>query len=78
MKKTLVGKVTSVKMEKTVVVSVERKFIHPLYRKVIRRNKRYKVHNEIKGIKLGDQVKIEETRPISKEKRFIVKEKVSH
>jgi len=77
MKKILIGKVVSVKMQKTVVVSVERKFTHPVYKKVIRKNKRYSVHNEIKDIKLGDEVVIEETRPLSRRKRFIVKKKIN-
>ena len=77
MKKILRGKVISVKMEKTVVVSVERKFTHPIYKKVIKKNKRYKAHNEIKNLKPGDEVEIEETRPISKEKRFRVRKKVN-
>jgi len=70
------GKVVSSKMEKTVVVLVERKFRHPLYRKVINRHKRYKVHNEKLELKDGDKVRIKEVRPISKEKHFIVVDKV--
>ena len=58
------------KGSKTVVVDVERKFPHPLYKKIIRRSKRYTVHNELDSLNLGDQVIIEETRPISKTKRF--------
>ena len=76
MKKTLIGKVVSTKMTKTVVVKVERKFRHPVYHKVIIRHKKYKAHNEILDLKLGDMVKIEETKPISKDKHFIVIEKL--
>jgi len=76
MKKTLVGQVTSTKMQKTVVVKVERKFRHPLYRKIIIRHKKYKAHNEKLELVIGDKVKIEETRPISKDKHFNVIEKL--
>ncbi|MBW7960325.1 30S ribosomal protein S17 [Patescibacteria group bacterium] len=76
MKKTLIGKVVSTKMNKTVVIVVERKLIHPRYRKVITVHKKYKAHNERQVLNTGDRVKIEETRPISKDKRFIVVEKL--
>ena len=76
MKKTMIGVVVSTKMEKTIVVEVERKFRHTSYRKIIVRHKKYQVHNEKKDIKVGDIVKIQETRPISKNKRFIVLEKL--
>jgi small subunit ribosomal protein S17 len=76
MKKILTGKVVSIKMTKTVVVMVERKFRHPVYHKVIVRHKKYKAHNEKLDLKLGDVVKIEETKPISKDKHFIVIEKL--
>ena len=76
MKKTLVGQVNSTKMQKTVVVKVERKFRHPLYRKIIIRHKKYKAHNEKLELVIGDKVKIEETRPISKDKHFNVIEKL--
>jgi len=72
MKKILTGKVVSMKMIKTVVVMVERKFRHPVYHKVIVRHKKYKAHNEKLDLKLGDIVKIEETKPISKDKHFVV------
>lgn len=75
MKKTLVGKVISDKMTKTVVVLIEQKFRHAKYRKVIIRHKKFKAHNELTDIKVGDMVKIEETRPLSKDKHFIVIEK---
>ncbi|MBI5122998.1 30S ribosomal protein S17 [Candidatus Roizmanbacteria bacterium] len=76
MKKTLVGKVVSTKMAKTVVVKVERKFRHPVYHKVIVRHKKYKAHNEKLDLKLDDMVKIEETKPISKNKHFRVIKKL--
>lgn len=71
------GEVVSTKMEKTVVVRVERVFRHPLYKKTIRRHKRYKAHNERFNLKEGDKVVIKETRPLSKEKHFIVVEKLT-
>jgi len=76
MKKILTGKVVSTKMTKTVVVIVERKFRHPVYHKVIVRHKKYKAHNEKLDLKVGDIVKIEETKPISKDKHFIVIKKL--
>jgi len=76
MKKTLIGKVISNKMTKTVVVNVENKFRHPIYRKVITRHKKFKAHNESLSLNIGDMVTIEETRPISKDKHFIVINKI--
>jgi len=78
MAKTLIGKVVSTKMQKTVVVKVEKKFRHPLYEKVITRHKKYKAHNEEFKLKEGDMVKIIETRPISKDKHFKVAEKLTN
>lgn len=78
MKKTLIGKVVSTKMTKTVVVLVERKFRHAVYHKVIVRHKKFKAHNEKLDLIVGDVVKIEETRPISKDKHFIVIEKLKN
>lgn len=78
MAKILTGEVMSTRMEKTVVVKVVRKYRHPLYRKVITSHKKYKVHNEDPKIKVGDMVKIEETRPISKEKYFKVIEQITN
>ena len=69
----LKGKVVSDKMEKTVVVVVERVFAHPIYKKRVRVTKRYKAHDEV-GAKVGDEVMIEETRPLSKDKRWRVAE----
>ncbi|OGK56034.1 30S ribosomal protein S17 [Candidatus Roizmanbacteria bacterium RIFCSPLOWO2_02_FULL_38_10] len=75
MPKLLVGTVVSTKMNKTVVVQVERIFAHPLYKKTVRRHKKYKAHNEIPDLVVGDKVEIQETRPISKDKHFVVKNK---
>jgi small subunit ribosomal protein S17 len=68
--KVLVGKVISVKMDKTAVVSVERREPHPLYRKIVRSTKHYKAHDPNNGAVLGDVVRIVESRPISKQKRW--------
>jgi len=70
-KRRLKGKVVSDKMEKTVVVVVERVFSHPVYKKRIRVTKRFKAHDE-GGAKVGDEVVIEEARPFSKQKRWKV------
>ena len=72
----LTGKVVSDKMLNTLVVEVVRQSIHPLYKKILRRRKRYKVHNTDSRIKTGDSVKIAETKPMSKEKFFKVVEKI--
>jgi small subunit ribosomal protein S17 len=71
------GVVVSNKMAKTVVVAVETKKVNPLYKKAIRVTKRYKAHDENNACKIGDKVKIVETRPLSKEKRWQVAEIVS-
>jgi len=76
MSQELTGTVVSDKMQKTLVVSVVRKFRHPHYGKVIIRHKKYKAHNDEQKLKNGDVVTIREVRPISKEKKFIVVEKV--
>lgn len=68
------GTVVSNKMEKTVVVSVGRKKKHPLYHKVMSVTERYKAHDEENGCKLGDVVRIQECRPMSKDKRWRVVE----
>lgn len=73
-RKELVGLVTSDKMEKTVVVSVERIMRHPLYGKVVRRMRKYKAHNENNQAREGDRVRIVESRPLSREKRWVVAE----
>jgi small subunit ribosomal protein S17 len=66
------GLVVGDKMDKTVVVAVETKKVHPLYKKAIRVTKKYKAHDEKNACKIGDKVKIIETRPLSKEKRWRV------
>ena len=73
-RRALVGTVTSDKMEKTVVVTVQRTTRHPLYGKVIKVSKKYKAHNEDDTAKMGDTVRIRECRPISKDKKFFVEE----
>lgn len=73
-RKTKVGKVVSDSMNKTVVVSVVVSRRHPLYKKTIRSAVKYKVHDEENRAKLGDEVKIIETRPLSKEKRWRILE----
>lgn len=71
-KRILQGVVVSDKQEKTLVVKVERRFTHPLLKKTVRRSKNYHAHDEGKAFKVGDAVSIEETRPISKLKRWVV------
>ncbi|MCS7171599.1 MAG: 30S ribosomal protein S17 [Aquificaceae bacterium] len=71
-RKELVGVVVSDKMEKTVVVKVDRKESHPLYKKHIIKSKKYHAHDPKKECKLGDLVVIRETRPLSKTKRWVV------
>lgn len=71
-RKTRVGRVVSNKMEKTVVVLIEERRQHPLYRRTIRRSERWKAHNEGNNARLGDLVRIEECRPLSKEKHWRV------
>jgi len=75
-KRILVGTVTSDKTDKTVTVLVERKVKHPLYGKIIRRSKKYHAHDEANEYTLGDIVRIEETKPISKTKTWAVKDRV--
>ena len=70
--KTLKGVVTSDKMDKTIVVKVTRFVEHPKYGKRIKKSKKYKAHDENNSKKIGDVVEIEETRPISKDKKFKV------
>jgi small subunit ribosomal protein S17 len=71
-KRILQGVVVSDKQEKTLVVKVERRFTHPLLKKTVRRSKNYHAHDENQVFKVGDQVSIEETKPISKLKRWTV------
>lgn len=68
------GVVVSDKMDKTVVVEVKRLVSHPLYHKIIRRRKKFKAHDPENTCQLGDKVLIEETRPLSRDKRWRVKE----
>jgi small subunit ribosomal protein S17 len=70
----LVGQVVSDKMDKTVVVLVRQTRKHPLYGKVIRVTKRYKAHDETNACKMGDQVRIVESRPYSKDTHWLVEE----
>lgn len=65
-----VGIVTDCKMQKTVTVTVDRQFSHPLYKKVVRRSKRFLAHDEKSECRVGDVVRIEETRPLSRRKRW--------
>jgi small subunit ribosomal protein S17 len=67
----IVGKVTSNKMTKTVVVEITRKYRHPLYKKVVYSSKRVKAHDEM-GCQVGDEVQIVESRPLSRDKRWVV------
>jgi small subunit ribosomal protein S17 len=71
-KRILQGVVVSDKNAKTVVVEVERRFTHPLLKKTVRRSKKYHAHDEADTFKVGDQVRIQESRPISKNKRWVV------
>ena len=73
-KTTKIGVVIEKKMKKTVTVLVERQVRHPLYKKIIKRKKRFLVHDEYEKCKVGDFVKIIETRPISKRKRWRILE----
>lgn len=71
-KRILHGTVVSDKNDKTVIVRVERRFTHPVMKKTVRTSKRYKAHDETNSCKVGDLVTIQETRPISKDKRWTV------
>ena len=73
-RKTRIGRVVSDKMNKTVVIAVETPKRHPLYRKTIKRMVKYKAHDENNECMIGDTVRIEETRPLSREKRWRVAE----
>jgi len=74
LRKVRIGRVVSDKMDKTVVVAVESFIKHPLYGKRVRKTKKYKAHDENNMCRVGDEVKIIETRPLSKEKRWRVVE----
>jgi small subunit ribosomal protein S17 len=71
-KRILIGRVLSNRMDKTVVVEVERKKRHPLYGKVIAMRKKYKAHDEENSCQIGDVVEMIESRPLSREKRWVV------
>jgi len=73
-RKTRLGVVVSDKMQKTVVVAIERRYPHPVYNKMVTRTKRVKAHDEENSAKSGDTVRIVETRPLSKDKRWRVVE----
>lgn len=73
-----IGLVVSDKMDKTVVVAVENRAPHPKYRKIVVRTKRYKAHDEENKCQVGDRVRIQETRPLSRTKRWEVVDILSH
>jgi small subunit ribosomal protein S17 len=75
-RRSMVGTVVSNKMDKTVVVQVERRGRHPLYKKVVKTRKKFKAHDAENTCQLGDVVRISESRPLSKEKRWVVEEVV--
>ena len=70
LRKTVVGKVVSDKMDKTIVVAVEDSVKHPLYNKIVKRTIKFKAHDENNEAGVGDRVRIMETRPLSKDKRW--------
>jgi small subunit ribosomal protein S17 len=76
-KRILQGVVVSDKNDKTIVVKVERRLTHPVLRKTVRLSKKYHAHDEKNDAKVGDVVRIEETRPLSKQKRWMLLEKVA-
>ena len=76
-RRTKVGRVVSDKMDKTVVVSVERHRRHPIYKRVVRLSSKFKAHDQENTARVGDTVRIEESRPLSREKRWTVVEVVS-
>ena len=76
-KRVLEGVVVSDKNDKTIVVKVERRLTHPVLKKTVRLSKKYHAHDETNDAKIGDVVRIEETRPLSKQKRWMLLEKVA-
>ena len=74
-RRVLTGRVTSDKMDKTITVLVNRRVMHPLYKKFIRKSKNYAAHDDINECKIGDAVRIEECRPLSKRKTWQVVER---
>ncbi len=77
-RKTLVGEVTSNKMNKTIVVEVERRVPHPTFKKIVRKTSKFYAHDEKEEASIGDKVLIEETRPLSKLKRWRLVEVQKH
>ena len=73
-RKQLIGQVVSTKMAKTIVVEVNRQKAHPLYRRVVKRTKKFYAHDEQQTARTGDFVRIEETRPLSRLKRWMLKD----
>ena len=76
-RKTKVGRVVSDKMDKTIVVSVERLTRHPLYKRVVRASSKFAAHDELNAARVGDTVRIEESRPLSRTKRWRLLEVIS-
>ena len=74
LRKVRIGRVVSDKMDKTVVVAVETLVRHPLYQRTVRRTRKFKAHDEQNACRVGDRVRIMETRPLSKDKRWRVVE----
>ena len=74
LRKVLVGTVVSNKMDKTIVVAVETNVKHPMYKKIVKRTYKLKAHDEENNCQIGDKVKVMETRPLSKDKRWRVVE----
>ena len=70
LRKTRIGRVTSDKMDKTIVVAVETSVRHPLYKKIVKKTYKLKAHDESNDCGIGDRVKVMETRPLSKDKRW--------
>ena len=75
-RRVMTGTVVSDKMDKTVVVRVDRRVTHPLYKKIITRSKKFSAHDEENSCAVGDQVRIRECRPLSRRKNFEVIEKI--
>lgn len=73
----LVGRVVSDKMDKTVVVAIERRRLHPLYKKVVKSTKKVMAHDESNEVKVGALVRIVESRPLSRHKRWVVEEVIT-
>ena len=71
-RRVLVGKVASDKMDKTIVVEVQRRLMHPVYKKFVSKHRRYMAHDELNGCRVGDTVEIQEDHPRSRHKRWMV------